>query len=574
MHVSTTRRQHKDKVYETHLLRRSYREDGKVKNETLANLSYLPLETIQVIRESLAGKRHVVAGESFEIKRSLPHGHVAAIAAMANKLGLPALLGPSCRERDIIYALIIARAIRPSSKLSTSRWFKDSTLGVDLGVVGISTDEIYSAMDWLYARQRTIEATLAKRHLKEGSRVLYDLSSSWMEGTHCPLATYGYSRDHKRGKTQIEYGLMTDVDGRPISIEVFSGNCGDPTAFVNAVNMARDRFGLRELIMVGDRGMITRARIEAMRGLAGTKWITCLRAPQIRTLIDGGSLQLGLFDETNLAAITHPDYPDERLIACRNPDLARLRANKREELLVATEKELERIQAAALGHQSSRPIALRVGRVLNRHKMAKHFVLEFQDESFTFVRDTNSIAAEAALDGIYVIRTSVTQDELDDAKAVEAYKGLSVVERNFRNLKVIDLDLRPIYHYSENRVRAHVFLSMLALYVTWHMREALVPLMFRDEEIPERHDPVASALRSDAAHSKDATKIGADGEDIHSFATLLAHLGTLTRNTVEFTQGIQIEQLSVPTTLQRRVFELIGSPIPTTIGGKSTERKH
>ncbi|MCL5052655.1 MAG: transposase, partial [Gammaproteobacteria bacterium] len=358
-----------------------------------------------------------------------------------------------------------------------------------------------------------------------------------------PLAAYGYSRDHKRGKTQIEYGLMTDVDGRPISIEVFSGNTGDPSAFVNAVNMTRDRFGLKELIMVGDRGMITRARIEAMRGLESAKWITCLRAPQIRTLIDGGSLQLGLFDETNLAAITHPDYPDERLIACRNPDLARLRAKY--------------------------PMALRVGRVLDRHKMAKHFVLEFDDDvSFTFVRDTNSIAAEAGLDGIYVIRTSVSQEELDDAKAVEAYKGLSVVERNFRNLKVIDLDLRPIYHYSENRVRAHVFLSMLALYVTWHMREALAPLMFGDEEIPERHDPVAPALRSRAAELKDATKLGADGEIIHSFATLLTDLGTLTRNTGEFTQGIQIEQLSVSTPLQRRVFELIGSPIPTTIGGK------
>ena len=576
MHVATTRRQHKDKVYETHLLRRSYREDGKVKNETLANLSYLPAETIQVIRESLAGKHHVVAEDCFEIKRSLPHGHVAAVASMASELKLPALLGPSCRERDIIYALIIARAIRPASKLATSRWFGDTTLGVDLGVVGISTDEIYAAMDWLYARQGTIEAQLAKRHLKEGSRVLYDLSSSWMEGTKCPLASYGYSRDHKRGKTQIEYGLMTDVDGRPISIEVFSGNTADPSAFVNAVNMTRDRFGLKELIMVGDRGMITRARIEAMRGLEGTNWITCLRSPQIRTLVDDEALQLGLFDETNLAAITHPDYPDERLIACRNPDLARLRANKREELLVATEKELERIKASVTERRikGKEVIALKVGRVLDRHKMAKHFTLEFQDDSFSFVRDTNAIATEAALDGIYVIRTSVSQEELDDAKAVEAYKGLSVVERNFRNLKVIDLDLRPIYHYSENRVRAHVFLSMLALYVTWHMREALAPLMFADEEIPEHHDPVAPALRSRAAELKDATKRGADGEPIHSFGTLLAHLGTLTRNTVEFTQGVIIEQLSVPTPLQRQVFELIGSPIPITIGGRSTESKH
>ena len=572
MHVATTRRQHNEKVYETHLLRRSYREDGKVKNETLANLSYLPAETIQVIRESLAGKHHVVAEDTFEIKRSLPHGHIAAIAKMADKLKLASLLGPPCRERDVIYALIIARAIRPGSKLATARWFGDTTLGVDLSVVDISTDEIYAAMDWLASRQGTIEATLARRHLHQGARVLYDLSSSWMEGTHCPLASYGYSRDHKRGKTQIEYGLMTDVDGRPISIEVFSGNTGDPSAFVSALNTTRDRFGLKEIIMVGDRGMITRARIEAMRGLRGTKWITSLRAPQIQTLMREGTLQLGLFDETNLAAITHPDYPDERLIACRNPDLARHRALKREELLVATEKDLERLQGSP--RRAKTPIALAVGRVLNRHKMAKHFTLDFQEEGFTFSRDTDSIDTEAALDGIYVIRTSVAKEDLDDAKTVEAYKGLSVVERNFRNLKVIDLDLRPIYHWSENRVRAHVFLSMLSLYVTWHMREALTPLLFGDGQIPERDDPVGPATRSMAAHAKDSTKRGPDGETIHSFGTLLAHLGTLTRNTVAFTQGVEIEQLSVPTPLQRRVFELIGSPIPITIGGKSTERKH
>lgn len=363
---------------------------------------------------------------------------------------------------------------------------------------------------------------------------------------------------------------MTDVDGRPISIEVFPGNTGDPTAFVHAVSTTRDRFGLQELIMVGDRGMITHARIEALRGLKGMQWITCLRAPQIQTLMKTGSLQLGLFDETDLAAITHPDYPGERLIACRNPDLARLRAHKREELLVATEKELERIQRSVIEHRikGKEVIALKVGKVLHRHKMAKHFVLTFCDESFSFSRDRNAIETETALDGIYVIRTSVTQEELDDVKTVEAYKGLSVVERNFRHLKVIDLALRPIYHYREDRVRAHVFLSMLALYVTWHLREALAPLMFADEEIPQRQDPVAPAPRSDAAHIKDATKLGPGGEPVHSFATLLTHLGTLTRNTVVFTQGIQIEQLSVPTTLQRRVFELIGSPIPTTTAVK------
>lgn len=318
--------------------------------------------------------------------------------------------------------------------------------------------------------------------------------------------------------------------------------------------------------------MITRARIEAMRGLAGTKWITALRAPQIRTLMREGVLQLGLFDETNLAAITHPDYPDERLIACRNPDLARHRAHKREELLAATERDLARLKESP--RRSRTPIALAVGRVLDRHKMAKHFRVEFHADTFTFARDTDSIEQEAALDGIYVIRTSVAKEDLDDANVVEAYKGLSVVERNFRNLKVIDLDLRPIYHWSENRVRAHVFLSMLSLYVTWHLREALAPLLFGDEAIPARDDPVAPASRSVAARAKDATKRGPDGETIHSFGTLLAHLGTLTRNTVAFTRGVEIEQLSVPTPLQRRVFELIGSPIPLTIGGKSTERTH
>ncbi len=346
VHVATIRRQHKGKVYETHLLRHSYREDGVVKNETLANLSVLPPESIALLRGSLAGKSYVVAGEGWEIERSLLHGHVAAVTAMADKLKLASLLGPGSKERDLILALVIARCVKPASKLGTIRWWQDTTIAEDFGVGDASTDEVYGAMDWLVERQGAIEASLARRHLLEGSRVLYDLSSSWMEGNKCPLTTFGYSRDHKRGKTQIEYGLMTDVEGRPISIEVFAGNTADPTAFVSAVNITRERFGLKELIMVGDRGMITSARIEALRELGGPKWITCLRAPAIKTLAEEGSIQLGLFDQVNLAAMSHPDYPDERLIACRNPSLAIERKRKRNKLLDATEVEFSRIAEA------------------------------------------------------------------------------------------------------------------------------------------------------------------------------------------------------------------------------------
>lgn len=570
MHVATTRRQHKDKVYETHLLRRSYREDGKVKSETLANLSYLPPETIALVKESLAGKTHQIAGEDWEIDRSLPHGHVAAIWAMANKLKLAALIGPSCRERDLVMSLVIARAARPASKLATTRWWSDTTLASDFGISDSSTDDVYKAMDWLVERQSRIETTLAKRHLSEGSRVLYDLSSSWVEGKCCPLAKFGYSRDKKRGKTQIEYGLMTDVDGRPISVEVFPGNTADPKAFVSAVVATKERFRLNELVMVGDRGMITQARIDALRELGGPRWITCLRAPQIKALAQSGALQLGLFDETNLATITHPDYPGERLIACRNPDLATERRSKRTELLRATEKELGKITGAATsgGLRGKDKIALRVGKVINRYKMAKCFILRVEDDHFSFTRDETAIESEAALDGIYVIRTSADEDQMTSTEAVEAYKGLSVVERDFRNLKAIDLDLRPIYHYNEDRVRSHVLICMLALYVTWHLRQAWAPLCFSDEEIPKRDDPVAKALRSDKAQMKDQTKTGDDGQRLHNFATLLNHLSTLSRNTVVFAKGVTIEKLSVPTPTQRRAFELIGAPIPTTLRTK------
>ena len=570
MHVVTTRRQHKEKVYETVLLRHSYREDGKVKNETLANLSYLPANTIELVRESLAGKAHVIAGEGFDIERSLPHGHVAALFAMAHKLDLAKVLGPSCPERDLALSLVIARAAKPGSKLATTRWWADTTLGADLVPGGTSTDEVYAAMDWLLARQATIETSLARRHLSEGSMVLYDLSSSWMEGTHCPLALRGYSRDHKSGKAQIEYGLLTDAEGRPVSVEVFPGNTADPTAFISALEAVRTRFFLKEVVMVGDRGMITSARIEALRPLGGISWITCLRAPAIRVLAEQGALQLTLFDETNLAEITHPDYPGERLVACRNPALAKERARKRTEMLDATEAELAKI---ALSVQSGRlkgadKIGIRVGRHLNDYKMAKHFEIMIGDDSLSFSRRQAEIDAEALLDGIYVIRTSVSDGRLDAPGAVRAYKGLSVVERDFRSLKAIDLDLRPIYHFTEDRVRAHVFICMLASYLIWHLRKAWAPLCFTDEEPPGRDDPVAPAVRSRGARNKDARKLTAAGDTVHDLSSLLNHLATLTRNTVVFSGGVRIEQLTLPTPLQRRAFELIGAPIPTKLGPK------
>ena len=571
MHVSVTRRHYKEKVYETTLLRRSYREDGKVKNETLANLSHLPAETIALIRASLAGKAYVEAGAGWEIERALPHGHVAAVWAQARALGLAELMGPACAERDIAMALVIARVCRPASKLATTRWWQNSTLAPDLGVADASTDDVYAAMDWLGERQEAIEKRLARRHLADGDLVLYDLSSSWMEGSHCSLAARGYSRDGKTGRAQIEYGLMTDAAGRPIAVEVFAGNTADPTAFISAVDVVRTRFGLTSVVMVGDRGMITSARIEAIRALGGLGWITSLRAPAVRALAEGGVLQLSLFDEANLAEITdHPDYPGERLVACRNPALATARSHKRGELLAATEKLLSPIVASVQAGRlvGADKIGLRIGKVINRHKMAKHFTLTISDTSFVYTRNDAAIAAEAALDGIYIVRTSVAAERLDAPGVVDAYKNLKVVEANFRSLKAIDLDLRPIRHWTEPRVRAHVFICMLAAYVVWHLRRAWAPLCFTDEEPPTRTDPVAPARRSAKAATKSTRKRASDDRPAHSFATLLDELATLTRNTVVFDGGVRIDKLATPTALQRRAFELIKATIPLTLAAK------
>jgi hypothetical protein len=422
-------------------------------------------------------------------------------------------------------------------------------------------------MDWLLSRQDRIEAALARRHLAEGSMVLFDLSSSWMEGSHCPLAARGYSRDGKAGKAQIEYGLMTDIDGRPVAVEVFAGNTADPMAFVAAVDKVRARFKLSQVVMVGDRGMITSARIEAIKTLGGLDWVTALRAPAIKKLVADGALQLGLFDQVNLAEIAHPDFPGERLVACKNPLLAAERARKRVELLDTTEALLEPIAAAVEAGRLSGAdnIGVRAGKVINRHKMAKHFTLAITDTSIAWARNTEQINAEAALDGIYVIRTSVSANRLDRPGVVAAYKNLANVERDFRSLKAIDLDLRPIYHHLENRVRAHVLICMLAAYLIWHLRQAWAPLTYTDENPPTATDPVAPASRSQAAHAKDSRHTSIDGETLHDLATLINHLATLTRNTIVFAGGNRIDKLTTPTSLQRRAFELIGTPIPTKL---------
>lgn len=567
MHVQRIVRKYKDREYVSWLLRRSFRQDGKVRHETLANLSALPVETIEAVRASLAGKALVEAGADWEIERSLPHGHVAAVWAMADKLGMAKLLGPSWPERDLALALVVARAVRPASKLATTRWWAGTTLAGDLGVAGASTDDVYAAMDWLVDRQSGIEAALARRHLSPGGRVLYDLSSSWMEGRCCPLATRGYSRDGKAGKDQIEYGLTCCPEGRPIAVEVFAGNTADPTAFISAVATVKDRFGLTDVVMVGDRGMITSARIDALRDLGGLGWITSLRAPAIQALAETGDLQLSLFDEQDLAEISHPDYPGERLVACRNPALATQRARKRDELLAATEADLAPVSAAVA--RDRRPlrgadkIALRVGKVINRHKMAKHFELTIRDDHFSYARKADAISAEAALDGIYVIRASAAHTaDLDANQVVDAYKDLKFNEAGFRSLKAIDLDLRPIHHRTEPRVRAHVFICMLALYVVWHLRRAWAPICFTDEQPPERTNPVAPATRSPQALAKASRQHHHDGQPIHNLATLLDELSTLTRNTIVFASGARITKLAIPTDLQRHAFDLVGSPVP------------
>jgi len=557
------------RTYRTHLLRRSYREGGKVKKETLANLSALPDAAVVALKAALSGSVLVDAGDMSEIERSLPHGHVAAAHVMASRLGLKKLLGPDCFERDLAYGLIIARAVAPASKLATTRWWADTTLGPDLGIAQASTDEVYAAMDWLVARQDAIEKKLAARHLERGGLALFDLSSAWLEGRSCPLGAFGHSRDGKKNREQIEFGLLTDRAGIPVAVRVFAGNTSDSVAFGEIVPVVRDKFGLDEVILVGDRGSVTKVRIGQLRALPGAGWITALRAPQVAALArEDGPLQMSLFDEQNFAEIADARYPGERLICCRNPVLATQRAATRESLLAATGKELGaiRAQVAAGRLKDASKIGVKVGKVINKRKVGKHFITDIADGRLEFRRDQDKIDAEAALDGIYVIRTSAAAEKLATAETVEAYKDLGNLERDFWSMKAEDIDLRPIYHYLENRVRAHVLLCMLATYLTWHLRKALTPLTFTDNDKPARDDPVIPARRSAAAAAKDTAKITPDKLPVRGYHELVAHLSTLTRNTVSFA-GKRLEKLTTPTREQRRVFELLGKPIPLSLDG-------
>jgi hypothetical protein len=579
MHIETarshqTRKDGTVRVYQRHLLRRSYREGGKVRKQTLANLSHLPEEAIAALRLVLGGKTVVDADAALAVERSAGHGHVAAVHAIARQLGLADLLGPAGRARDLAYALIVSRVVRPRSKLSTVGWWDDVTLGSDLGVAGASTDQVYAAMDWLVDRQAHIEAELARRHLEAGGIAMFDLSSSWVEGSHNQLAAFGHSRDGKRGKPQIEYGLLCDREGRPVAVRVFAGNTADPTAFTQAVEVVRGSFELHRLVLVGDRGMITTARIDALKALNddpgtpdGFAWITALRAPAISKLAhDGGPLQLGLFDQQDLAEICSPDYPGERLVACRNPLLAAERARKRQDLLAATEALLEKVKSQVDAGRLRDPdkIGVKADRALRKHKVAKHLVVQIGQGQISWHRDQAKIDAEAALDGIYVIRTSVPAATLDAPATVAAYKNLAFVERDFRHLKADDLDLRPIWHRLQDRVRGHVLVCMLACYLAWHLRKAWAPLTFTDEHPPARADPVAPARRSAAAQAKAARKTNASGQRLRSFRDLLDHLGTLTRDTITI-GGQTLDKLTSPTPTQRRAFELLQTPIPLTL---------
>jgi transposase len=554
------------------LLRESYRENGKVRKRTLCNLSDWPTAHIEGLRGVLKGGTVIAPDrDAFTVTRSLPHGHVALALGMARKIGLDSILGPAGnRCRELVLAMIAARIINPGSKLATARALSPATASSSLGTIldlgDVDEDELYTALDWLRERQPAIETALAKRHLKNGTLVLYDVSSSYMEGRCCSLAHRGYNRDGRKGTLQIVHGLLCAPDGCPVAIEVFEGNTGDPMTLATQVGKLKQRFALDHVVLVGDRGMITQARLTEDVKPAGLDWITALRAPAIKDLVKGGALQLSLFDQRDMASITSPDFPGERLIVCRNPDLAAERTRKRQDLLAATERDLARIQAAVSRKRNplhgAAEIALAVGAVIEKHKMRKHLDLDITDTSFTFTRKTDAITAEATTDGIYIVRTSLAAEVLDDAATVRSYKSLSQVERAFRCIKTVDLQVRPVHHWLADRVRAHVFLCMLAYYLEWHMRRTLAPLLFddTDKEAAEatRKSVVASAQRSPAAIRKQTTGVTPDGMPVHSFQTLLADLGTLARNTIvtAITPDHELAVFTRPTPVQRKAFEL------------------
>ncbi len=561
MHVSTTTRRSGDREYTATLLRRSYREDGKVKKETLANLSHLPLEAIDALRVLLAGERLMSVEDAFAIERSLPAGHVNAALVMARRLGLAKLLDRSaCRERDLCLAMILGRVICPGSKLGTVRTLGQSTLASELGVQGADEDDLYAAMDWLLERQQRIEDRLAARHLADGEMVLYDVSSSYFEGRACQLAKFGYSRDGQRGLPQIIYGLLCDSAGRPVAVEVFSGELHDDKTLPSQITKLKGRFGLSRVVVVADRGMVTNANIELLAKADGVDWITALKAPTIKKLARTGIFQPSLFDEQNLGEITNvAEFPGERLIVCRNPLVGAQRARKREELLAATETDLAEI-GRRVGHGTlagADQIGLTAGPALKRHRMRKHFQIEITDTTFTYTRDTAAIATEAALDGFYILRTSLTHNDLPAGDVVRAYKNLEQAERAFGTLKGPDLQIRPIHHHLEDRVKAHVLICMLAYYLTWHLKAAWKPLLFTDEDRPTNADPVAKAVRSAAAQQKAQTKQTPTGQPVHSYRTLLTELATQTRNTTRLRgHTTTFEKLTRPTPLQAEALEL------------------
>jgi hypothetical protein len=554
------------------LLRESYREAGQVKTRTLANLSRWPAHKVERLERALKGQpAKLERADAFDITRSLPHGHVAAVLGTARRLGVEELIDPvGSRWRNLVTAMLVGQVIAPGSKLATARGLRTQTatssLGQVLQVSGCDEDDLYAAMDWVLARKEAIEGALAARHLGNGTLVLYDVSSAAFEGRSCPLGAIGHPRDGVKGRLQIVYGLLCTTDGVPIAIEVFEGNTADPKTLAAQITKLKGRFGLTRVALVGDRGMLTSARINDELRPAQLDWITALRAPQIKALVEADAIQLSLFDEHNLFQITHPDYPGERLVCCRNPALAQQRARKRDELLAATETELDKIAAAT--HRQRRPlrgkdtIGLRVGKVVNKFKMAKHFSINITEDSFTFSRNTDRIAAEAALDGIYVLRTSLPEPTLASHDVVLRYKGLEDVERFFRTLNT-ELDIRPIRHRLADRVRAHLFLRMLSYYLSWHMKQDLAPILFYDNDKPaaraKRADPVAAAQRSDQALAKAARKRTPDGAPVHSFASLLADLATICANQIQPASDMPaFTKITTPTALQRRAFELLG----------------
>jgi transposase len=569
VHVATTRRIYGNTVYETVLLRRSYREDGKVKHETLGNISHLPPETIHLIRESLAGRAFISADDAFDIERSLPHGHVKAVLSTMNKLGMESLISSTpSRERDLVMAMIAQRVINPGSKLDHTRDWKNTSLGSELGVNDAEVHELYGALDWLIGRQERIETKLAKKHLRDEGLALYDVSSSYYEGQKCPLAQYGYSRDGKQGKPIIVYGLLTDEPGRPVSISVYPGNTGDPTTVPDQVKKLKGRFKLKRIVMVGDRGMLTGPQIKEIAKHEGLGWISALKGQAISELVDKGDIQMSLFDRQGLLEVVSDQYPGERLILCFNPLSEEKRKKERQRLLTRTTADLDKIKAEAARRTQAKlsdaQIGVKVGKVIGRHKMGKHFEIKISGGTLEWSLNEEAIKQEAELDGIYVVRTSESDQTLSAADAVRKYKGLSVVEHAFRCLKGPDLNIRPIRHWTADHVRAHLFICMLAYYVYWHMKSALAPLLFADENLSDERkerDPIKPAKPSEEARRKKSQLVGQDGLEMQSFASLMRNLATISLNYC-VAKGdpsrAQFVKQTQSTQLQAKAFELLG----------------